>query len=92
MGSFQPAAWQVRRARVATEQWNEEHLERVVPWEWVEEALLAGRCWKEFAGHDPEQSERARLRYNEFARKLPAGLRAEIWPQEWRSAADDFTG
>ena len=81
MSSFQPAAWQVRRARVALEQWNAEHPDRLVAWETVEEALLAWRGWKEKMSYDPEGSEQSRLLHEEHARRLPRWLLAEVFPQ-----------
>lgn len=80
--TFMPAAWQVLRARVAQEQWNEEHPDRKVPWEWVEEALLAWRSWKEQVEYAPQEAKTAEDRYREFACKLPDALLCEIWPQQ----------
>ena len=79
--SFMPAAWQVRRARVAQEQWNAEHPDHLVPWEWVEEMLLAWRAWKEQVGYGSQEALSHHQRYQEFARKLPQRLIHEIFPQ-----------
>jgi hypothetical protein len=79
--TFMPAAWQVRRARVAQEQWNAEHPDQVVPWEWVEEMLLAWRAWKEQVGYAPQEAVACHQRYQEFARKIPSRLVSEIFPQ-----------
>lgn len=79
--SFMPAAWQVRRARVAQEQWNTENPERIIPWEWVEEMLLAWRSWKEQQGYAPQEAETAHGRYLEFAKKVPHQLVEEIFPK-----------
>lgn len=81
MSEFRPAAWQVRRARVAQERWNEEHPERFVAWEWVKEALLSWRSWKEMSSFAPEAAEEALRRHEEFARKLPAALLDEVFPR-----------
>lgn len=82
--SFMSAASMVRRARVAQEGWNSEHSDNPVPWEWVEEALLAHRAWKEASSYAPLEEVKAhKARHDEFARKLPAGLYDAIWPQGW---------
>lgn len=79
--AFMPAAWQVRRARVAQENYNAEHPDRQVPWEWVEEMLLSWRAWKEQASYAPEEAVNHHLRYQEFAKKIPNALVSEIFPQ-----------
>lgn len=76
-----PSAWTVRRARVEVERWNGENPHRPIPWEWVEEALLAWRYWKELALTEPEKAIDHLLRYEEFARKLPQALCEELWPR-----------
>lgn len=81
MSDFVPAAWRVKRARAALEQWNAENPDRKMPWEWVEEALYAWRGWKEMVSYAPTEAEAAREKYEGFARRLPRDLRREIWPQ-----------
>lgn len=78
--TFMPAAWQVRRARIAVEQWNAERPDRALPWEWMEEALLAWRAWKEQQTCNPQEAHEAWERYEEFERKLPLEIVNEIFP------------
>lgn len=78
--NFMPAAWQVRRARAALEAWNEANPGRSIPWEWVEEALLSWRAWKEAAHYDADLALKHLERNQEFVDKLPAELVALIWP------------
>lgn len=78
--TFMPAAWKARIARQAQEKWNAEHPDRLVPWEWVEEALLAWRSWKEQQSYAPQAAEEARQRYEEFVCWLPVTLQVEIFP------------
>lgn len=77
---FMPAAWQVKVARKAQERWNAEHPECWVPWEWVEECLLAWRALKERASYAPSECKAERERYEEFARKLPGDILKGIFP------------
>jgi hypothetical protein len=79
--NFMPAAWQTRRARVAMEQWNAENPDCWVPWEWVEEVLLAWRAWKEQTSYAPQDAMAHHQRYQEFVGKLPSRLVTEIFPQ-----------
>lgn len=78
--NFTPAAWQIRRARVAQEKWNLEHPDKIIPWELVEEAVLAWRTWKELVTEDPTEALYACERHQEFARKLPEEFYRDIWP------------
>lgn len=73
-----PAGWATRKARIAQEQWNLTHPDRLLPWEWVEEMLFAWRQ-KEEHGHDPDRCREWWLRYEEFARFVPDPVRAEIF-------------
>lgn len=76
--TFLPITWQIRRARVAYENWNSSHPNDLLSWETVEEMLLAwrGRC-ESCNGHEALDYQQ---RYEEFARKLPLRLREEIFP------------
>ena len=79
--NYMPAAWQSRRARVAQENYNRENPGREVPWEWVEECLLAWRAWKEQVSYAPQEAILAQARFNEFARKIPMIVLSEIFPR-----------
>lgn len=77
--SFRGAAWVTRRARIAQEQWNSEHPEQFVPWEWLEEFLLAHRRAKECRSYALDEAREAQARRNEFIVKLPAALVTQIF-------------
>ena len=61
-------------AREVLAQWNAEHPDRPAPWEWLEEALLARRDWRLATRRARSLRLAARLRYLEFARRLPPDL------------------
>lgn len=85
--NYMPAAWLFRKARNAQEQWNRAHPDRILPWEWVEEMILAWRAWKEQRGETPEEVRQFQYRYEEFARKVPNQVYEAIFdPKENRSA------
>jgi len=79
--NFMPVAWQIRRARLALEQWNAENPDHQYAWEWVEEMLLAWKAWKELSHTDPKGSLEHYQRYQEFAGKLPPRMVTDIFPQ-----------
>jgi ferric-dicitrate binding protein FerR (iron transport regulator) len=78
--TFEPAAWHVRRAREALNQWNEEHPDDRLAWETMEECLLSFRRWKETADYAPEEALVACARFQEFARQLPRLILDNIFP------------
>jgi hypothetical protein len=77
--AFMPAAWMARRARVLLEQWNSEHPNKVIAFEWVEEALLAWRAWKENTYSKPSEAGEHQRRFEEFQRLLPGELVSSIF-------------
>lgn len=81
---YMTPAWMVRKAREVQAAWNAKHPDRLVPWEWIEEAMLAWRAWMELGQCDPERSRAACQRHNEFAAKLPDTLLVEIFPDVTR--------
>jgi hypothetical protein len=74
-------AWLVRRARIAHAQWNQEHPEQMVAWEWVEEALTGWRYWQAERHTNGGRALCHRERYEEFAGKLPRELLLSILPE-----------
>lgn len=79
--NFQPAAWQMRRARQVLEDWNQANPNRQIAFEWVEEMLLAWRQWKEWVYDAPQEALKHHERYQEYACKLPERLVRDIFPQ-----------
>jgi hypothetical protein len=70
----------VSKARAATRRWNRENPEQFVPWEWVEEAVIARiRDIIITATRGVEETEHYE-RYREFANRLPEELRHKVIP------------
>ena len=76
----------LERAQAVLRQWNAEHPDRVLPWEWLEEALLARRAWRLGARRARALRMAARERFHEFARRLPPGLVQHAMGRRWRAA------
>lgn len=65
------------KARDLTRTWNR-HSDQFVPWEWVEEALIAAIRAEQFLGRDIDKGMEQVQRCREYANRLPATLRNRI--------------
>lgn len=70
---------EISRARAVVDWWNEDHPQRHVPWEWVEEMLLAKHRWHSLARQRSGKALDHYARYQEFSKKLPRPLVDQIF-------------
>jgi hypothetical protein len=68
----------VRKARARLEMWNWEYPDRSIPWEWVEELVLARHRWHAAIHESPRQAAALDSRFREFADKLPRELLDDV--------------
>jgi hypothetical protein len=68
----------VRKARARLEMWNWEYPDRSIPWEWVEELILARHRWHVAMKESPQLASVHDHRFREFADKLPRELLSEV--------------
>jgi hypothetical protein len=68
----------VRKARARLEMWNWEFPDRSIPWEWVEELILARHRWHVAMKESPQLAAVHDHRFREFAEKLPRELLNEV--------------
>jgi hypothetical protein len=68
----------VRKARARLEMWNWEYPDRSIPWEWVEELVLAHHRWHQAKNESPRLAAAHDSRFREFADKLPRELLHEV--------------
>lgn len=79
---FLLAGGEMSKARAVTRRWNRENPERLVCWEWAEEAVIA---WLQAMGAErqyPDQIAGHLQRYQEFAVRLPVGLQLQLFGRE----------
>jgi hypothetical protein len=70
---------EISRAKAVVDWWNEDHPQRHVPWEWVEEMLLAKHRWHSLARQRSGKALDHYARYQEFSKKLPRPLVDQIF-------------
>jgi hypothetical protein len=65
----------MREARWQTHCWNNANPERFIPWEWVEEALIAYLRSDVLRIKRPQESAAQAARYMEYVVRIPGELR-----------------
>jgi hypothetical protein len=71
---FLLASGEVSKARAALRRWNRENPDRIVAWEWVEEAVIAKIRADALVHRRPNDALEHLQRHREFTRRLPGDL------------------
>lgn len=71
---FLLASGEVSKARAALRRWNRENPDRIVAWEWVEEAVIAKIRGDALVQRRPNDALDYLRRHQEFTRRLPGDL------------------
>lgn len=70
---------EVGRLRLIVQEWNKQHGELELPWEWVEEAALARLRYATLQDSQPAEAEAQFHRLMEFDQFLPWQLRTKLF-------------
>jgi hypothetical protein len=71
---FLLASGEVSKARATLRRWNRENPDRIVAWEWVEEAVIAKIRGDALVHRRPNDALEHLQRHREFTRRLPGDL------------------
>ena len=71
---FLLASGEVSKARASLRRWNRENPDRIVAWEWVEEAVIAKIRGDALVHRRPNDALEHLQRHREFTRRLPGDL------------------
>ena len=71
---FLLASGEVSKARATLRRWNRENPDRIVAWEWVEEAVIAKIRGDALVHRRPNDALEHLQRHREFTQRLPGDL------------------
>lgn len=66
------------KAKAISEWWNEANPHQFVPWEWIEEMLLANHRWHSLARQRSRKALDHYARFIEFKKRIPRKLTEDL--------------